>query len=270
MTVTLRDDSLSDLRRRMFAPTTSAAPTADVQPLLGYTVRINDGPNFYMLCKDIFRNRIYHFDSPREDPFILDCGGNIGMSVLYFKHVYPKARIITFEPDPAVLPCLRENVERNDLSDVTIVEAAIGGRSGSRVLCCDGKYDSALTDYSPSHSGGDPPPATPRIAVDCVRLRDYLTEPVDFLKVNIEGAETEVLADSEDRLRRVAAMAIEYHHLPGLRRTLPQILALLDRRGFDYLVYDYDAETNPRCQPPFRLDADTRYYLLIHARRRDA
>jgi hypothetical protein len=73
---------------------------------LNYSVRINDGPNFYILYKDIFIHRIYHFEAQRPDPLILDCGSNIGMSILYFKHIYPRARVIGFEPDPAIFPYL--------------------------------------------------------------------------------------------------------------------------------------------------------------------
>ena len=97
---------------------------------LHYTVRINDGLNFYILYKDIFVHRIYHFEAQRPDPLILDCGSNIGMSILYFKHVYPKARIIGFEPDLAIFPYLEENVVCNGLKDLQLVQAAFGGAEG--------------------------------------------------------------------------------------------------------------------------------------------
>lgn len=94
---------LARLRRRML---TRPPRTSGVERCCGFTVRINDGLNFYILYKDIFIKRIYHFEAQRPDPLILDCGSNIGMSILYFKHVYPKARIIGFEPDPAIYPML--------------------------------------------------------------------------------------------------------------------------------------------------------------------
>src|SRR5207248_649772 len=50
-----------------------------------YRVRTNDGPNLYVLYKDLFIRRVYHFEAERSDPRILDCGSNIGLSVLYFK-----------------------------------------------------------------------------------------------------------------------------------------------------------------------------------------
>jgi hypothetical protein len=87
--------------------------------------------------------------------------------------------------------------------------------------------------------------------------------------MNIESAEWKVLADSEDRLRQVQEMVIEYHHLPGLPRTLHRILELLHRQGFEYLVNDFDSETNSGVRPPFHLTPTSRYYLLIYAKRMD-
>lgn len=232
---------------------------------LDYSILVNDGPNFYILYKDIFINRIYHFEAQRLDPFILDCGSNIGMSLLYFKQIYPRARIIGFEPDPAIFPYLQENGTRNRLTDVQLIQAALSNTQGIQTLYSDGKYGSSLTTNAPH----DMPKGWTKHRVRCVRLRDYLTEPVDFLKMNIEGAETAVLADSEDRLRFVQEMVIEYHHLPGLSRTLHELLALLHRQRYEYLINDFDSVTNGEVCPPFHLTPETRYYLLIYARRMD-
>jgi len=113
------------MRRRVW----NQKPGAIVS-FLNYSVRLNDGPNFYILYKDIFIHRIYHFEAQRPDPLILDCGSNIGMSILYFKHIYPRARVIGFEPDPAIFPYLEENVARNGLKDVQLVQAALAAREG--------------------------------------------------------------------------------------------------------------------------------------------
>jgi FkbM family methyltransferase len=234
-------------------------------PKLPYTVRVGDPQNLYILYKDIFVRRIYHFDAVRPDPLVLDCGSNTGMSVLYYKHAYPAARVIGFEPDPGIYPTLRENVERNGLRDVRLVQAAIGGRQGRLAFDSDGKYGSCLADHRPTDRAG-----WTRHEVPCVRLRDYLTEPVDYLKMNIEGAEHEALADAADRLALVREMVVEYHHMPGLRRSLHEILTILHGCGFEYLINDLDGQTNCGVSPPFRLNPDTRYYLLIYARRRDA
>jgi len=233
-----------------------------ILPCGSYRIRINDGPNFFMQYKDIFLNRIYHFDCSRPDPMIVDCGGNIGMSVLYYKQVYPKARIVTFEPDPIVFGYLQDNLARHGFKDVEMVQAAVAGREGVLAFHCDGKYASTLMPESAPIPNG-----WTRHHVPCVRLSEYLTQPVDFLKVNIEGAEWEALADSGDRLQMVNEMVVEYHHLPMLPRTLHKILDLLDRQGFEYLINDFDSETNGGVQPPFRLTPESQYFLLIYAKR---
>lgn len=233
--------------------------------LLDYDLCVNDHDNYLILYKDIFCKQLYHFTCDRPDPTILDCGSNIGLSILYFKHLYPASRIIGFEPDPTILPYLLGNVERNKLAAVEIVSAALASTGKERLLYSDGRYGSALEECA----GARRPGATPIGTVGCVRLLDYLGTPVDFLKMNIEGAEWPVLEDSERGLRAVARMVIEYHHLPGLPRTLHKILDLLDRNGFDYLIHDFDRETNPKSQPPFRLGPSSEYFLLIYAQRRD-
>jgi len=179
------------------------------------------------------------------------------MSILYFKHVYPDARIIGFEPDPAIFPYLKENISRNGLKDVQLIQAALAANEGTLTFYSDGKYGSCLAEHLPT----DIPEGWTKYEVPCVRLRDYLTEPVDFLKMNIEGAEWEMLAASEDRLRLVREMVIEYHHLPGLQRTLHKILELLHCQGFEYLINDFDSETNSGVRPPFHLNPNSRYYL---------
>jgi FkbM family methyltransferase len=239
-------------------------PGSTVQ-LSGYTVRFNDGPNLYILYKDIFIRRIYHPSASRPNPLILDCGSNIGMSILYFKQIYPAARIIAFEPDPEIIPYLEENIARNELENVRCVQAVLSRNAAKKILYSDGKCGSGLA--SPTQF--DNPEEWRKYEVSSVRLRDYLAEPVDFLKMNIEGAELEVLADSEDRLRQIREMIIEYHHLPGLPRSLHEILQILHRQGFEYLINDFDSDTNGGVQPPFRLFPESRYFLLIYAKRMD-
>jgi len=251
---------LDHIRARAFK-----AKAGMLLPCGPYMIRINDGPNFFMQYKDIFVNRIYHFETASPAPTILDCGGNIGMSVLYYKLIYPHAKVTTFEPDPSVFGYLQDNLARHGMNDVQLVQAAVCGREGSLTFHSDGKYASNLaSENAPLEEGWT------KQRVPCVRLSSYLTTPIEFLKINIEGAEWEALADSGERLRLVNEMVIEYHHLPGLPRTLHHILDLLDRQGFEYLINDFDSETNGGVQPPFRLARETRYFLLVYAKRIDA
>jgi FkbM family methyltransferase len=214
-----------------------------------------------VLCRDLFDYHIYGFQSETRDPRILDLGGNIGMSVIYFKDQYPTAKIVALEPDPAIFPYLEENVRLNGLEEVELVQAAVADRVGTLTFFSDAKYGSRLVTDGDSA----PPDGWRRFEVPSVRLDSLLDQPFDFMKVNIEGAETTALEAAGEALRNVREMIIEYHHLPGLPRTLHRLLAVLDARGFDYLVHDYYGER----RGPFNLSRDTRAFPLVHAVRND-
>jgi FkbM family methyltransferase len=233
--------------------------------LHNYIVRFNDGPAAFGQFRLIFKDLIYQFKAEREDPLILDCGSNIGLSILYFKNLYPKARIVGFEPDPAMFPYLQQNIEINKLFGIHLVQAALSSGPGKLTFYSDGQSGSCLEQNLPQNLPAD----WVRCEVPSVCLRDYITGRVDFLKMNIEGAEWEALADCDERLRLVEQMVIEYHHWEGLPRTLHKILGLLHRHGFDYLINHFDYEVNPALRPPFHLARDTRYYLMIFAKRMD-
>lgn len=247
---------LARLRRRMFA---KPPRTSGVERVLGYTVHITDGPNFYMQYKDEFIRRIYHFEAARPDPLIIDGGSNMGMSILYFKHVYSQARIIGFEPDPAIFAILQENVTRNSLTDVTLINAGLSAQAGTATFTPDGRAGGRI-------GGGQS-----SIEVRMERLSDYLNGPVDFLKLNIEGEELPVLQEAADsgKLRHVREMVLEYHGWPNGEQRLGDILNLLDRHGYRYLVHGFDAETCGTSKPPFRLTPQTTWFCLVYARRLD-
>ena len=78
------------------------------------------------LHREIFVELQYYFRASRTDPVIVDGGSNIGMSVLFFKALYPAANVLAFEPAARAHELLRRNVEANDLARVEIRHAALG------------------------------------------------------------------------------------------------------------------------------------------------
>jgi hypothetical protein len=74
---------------------------------------------------------------------------------------------------------------------------------------------------------GNPVNAT----VAAVRLRRWLEEPVDLLKLNIEGAEPEVLGDCGDLLRNVRRAIVEYHSFAQEPQELSDLLSILREGG---------------------------------------
>ena len=216
--------------------------------------RLTDGPNGYIQYKDLFIRQIYRFNATRPDPRIIDSGSNVGMSIAYFKHRYPLSRIVGFEPDSEIFRILEENVRTSRLKDVQLVKAALGREKGTACFAPDGEAGGQLN-----------PDGASQVRVD--RLSAYLAEPVDFLKLNIEGAELEVLEEiaQSGRLSNVREMVIEYHGWPNGEQRLGDILNLLNQHGFRYLLHDFDSETCGSSKPPFRWTPETTWFCLIYA-----
>jgi FkbM family methyltransferase len=246
--------SLAELRLEFVRWRVMQARAGDVVRLGPFVVRITDGPNAYMQYKDEVVRRCYAFVSSSPAPVVIDGGANMGLFSLVTKRDHPGARITAFEPDPEIAALLRENLDRNGAGDVTIINAALGARSGEATFAADGQAGGAL-----SAAG------TTRVRVE--RLSDWLMGEVDFLKLNIEGAELEVLREAADagRLRHVRAMVVEYHGWPDGEQRLGAILQLLEREGFRYLLHDFDEQTNPATKPPFRPPAGQAWFALLYA-----
>ncbi len=224
----------------------------------GAVVYYADEASFQTARRNIYEQQIYHFVAESEHPRILDGGAHIGLAAVYFKKLYPRSRVTCFEPDPAAVNLLRRNLAANGLTDVEVVEAGLSDRTGTAAFQSDGKDGGRLT------RGGA---AAGRVRT--VRLSDYLEEPADFLKLNIEGEEGPVLRDLDQHgtLRQIREVVLEYHGWPSGRQSLGSILETLDRNGFQYLVHDFDRQTNPASKPPFRLRPKTPWFCLVYARR---
>jgi FkbM family methyltransferase len=202
-------------------------------PVLGYSLSVPRVDAGFHLYREIMLSQVYAFSSCSSEPLIVDCGSNVGMSVLFFKKLFPGSRVIAFEPDPATFQFLDANVSENRLVNVTLHNKAVGAED------CDTEFyinaenpgDLGMSVIKQDHL----PTAVP---VRSVRLSSVIgQEQVDFLKLDVEGAETDVIdeLDRHGALQRIREMVVEYHHhIAGRPETLSHILTVLGQNGFGY------------------------------------
>jgi len=196
--------------------------------ILGWNIEYVDADNLKsMLMYQVFRE-YNDFISYNKKPYILDCGSNIGISVLRFKQLYPQARIIAFEADAEICNILRRNVERNHLQDITVINKAVWTENGSLQFHTEG-VDAGRIVQSASEF--------PLTSVPSVDLRDYLEEPIDLIKLDIEGAEYAVLRACQHKLDKVKAIIVECHYNFENTNEYLTILNILSIAGFRVAIY---------------------------------
>jgi len=205
--------------------------------------------------RQIFLREAFRFDTDDPQPRLIDAGANLGLVSLYWKRLYPGARITAIEADPNLCEAVAVNVPGID-----IVEAALWtDRAGLR-FWSEGSDAGRLDAY------GSPIEGAKAIDVATVPLSDFLTEPVAMLKMDIEGAEAVVLAAAEPWLANVDRIALEFHSVDEEPQRLHELLALFERNGYRYFVQE-----EMRVRRPFvdsRLTGCFDNQLLVFADRR--
>lgn len=182
-----------------------------------------------------FGQRYNDFYNASVSPRILDCGSNIGVSVLRYKYLYPNSRVTAFEPDPELCATLRRNVVTNELDNVEVVEAAVWTTETTLGFLAK-HHGSTQAGHLMQQEGMSTPGV---FAVKTIWLGNYLDEHVDFLKLDIEGAEIPVLQSCITLLHNVEQLMVEVHYDVDEPQMMVDILSLLKEAGFKVAVYQH-------------------------------
>jgi FkbM family methyltransferase len=205
--------------------------------ILGFNVKFLRYQELSFLFREIFLDNEYYFVAENDSPYIIDCGSNLGMSILYFKVLYPRSRIVAFEPGEEAYSCLEENVRSNRLTSVATYKAALSDKEGT----IDLYYDQDTVDSLRMSTKQERMPKQRR-SVEALLLSKQIDEDVDFLKIDIEGTELEVIEELSNagKLRFVKQMVIEYHHhIIRESDVFSRMLRLLEDAGFGYQIEGY-------------------------------
>jgi FkbM family methyltransferase len=156
---------------------------------------------------------------------ILDLGANIGMGALTFSCQFPGAEFVCVEPDPRNLDLLRTNLDQNGIR-AEIVPAAVAVASGKSSLRFNSDPTCSRLESLPEQDLHE------LTGVDLVTVPEVLErvgwETVDLVKIDIEGAEDEILSSNNEWLEKVGAIILEIHPIT----TPEKIFAYIKDYGF--------------------------------------
>lgn len=203
------------------------------QQIFGFNVSAYSYNTLMFLFKEIFVSKDYFFISENKTPKIIDCGANIGMSILYFKFIYPDCSILAFEPNPRAYYLLKKNIEHNNLKNVELHNLALLDKI-NKIDFYVGNESDILLASTIKERGGEKV-----IKIQTQKLSSYMNDVVDLVKIDIEGSEIQVLKDlvETNKINNSKNYIIEYHHkINNNKSTLSSFIKPFEESGFDYNI----------------------------------
>lgn len=197
-----------------------------------YLVTFGNSEEYHHLKQEIFTHHSYYVELNNPSPLIIDLGAHIGLATLYFKHLYPAAKVVAVEPLPANLKFLHQNIANNHLDNVTVIPKAITTQDGEVEFFFDASGQEWWSTAGFTKGSWTKTQTSESVMVEATTLKDILAPhfEVDILKVDIEGAEFTAFATTPaTMLRRVKHCFVEYH--PAKDRPLEILLENL-KKGF--------------------------------------
>lgn len=159
---------------------------------------------------DVLRG--YHVPPCYIDPLtVLDLGCNIGLTILHYRMLWPNASIVGVELDEENVKLARQN------TNTKIIHAAVAAVDGTR------GYDPSAAPFAFRMDTGDRQVQT----ITLPTLIDICGGYIDFVKIDIEGAEFEILTNEID-LTMINHILIEVHN----QNKVDKIQTILQHHGF--------------------------------------
>lgn len=198
--------------------------------------------DWYVLEEIFFRKEYAHVQARlKSADTIIDLGANIGLSVRFWRELFPTCQILAVEPDMANFELCRRNAfVRHASGPITFVRACAAASFRTVYLTRDGLQWA----YRMQDAGR----GTQVETVTMPYLLNQLSPnaSIDLLKCDIEGAEAELFANCEAWISRIRTLVVEVHAPYNSEQLLTQLGA-----GFE--VY-------------YRLDGANREVIFIARR----
>lgn len=198
---------------------------------------------------EVFYDRVYEqFSSPKEGDVVIDIGANVGtFTVKAAKLVGDAGLVVAIEPEPVNLAFLERNIEGNNLNNVRVIRKAVLDKITkarlylSKSSACHSFSYSYLSKLSALHSLSCSSENYIEVEADCLDniVSQLGLSHVDFVKIDIEGAELEALKGAEKTLTYPGIkLCIEaVHDLPDGQPELPVLVSYLESKQFQPQVY---------------------------------
>lgn len=170
----------------------------------------------------------FHWYKPKSGDIIFDCGAYCGdTSFIFSKLVGAAGKVYAFEPDPENFAMLLKNIEKHDLKNVIPINKGISSQSSTVFFNSDGNLGASITNSKNSSC-----------QIEVISLSDaYMAfgiAKLDFIKMDIEGAEIEAIKGSIDFLSDHSINLSIANHVVNGKNTYVIIEDILKQNGYEF------------------------------------
>ena len=199
---------------------------------------------FYNLYKAIFEagsiNQLQQFVTPGST--VIDVGANVGFfSRRFARWVSDGGRVLAIEPAPDNCRALERALVRGGIADrVELIHAVATQSAGTRFL--------ELNPYHPGdHKIGDQGLEIAAVTIDGL-MAERSWPPVSLMKLDVQGAEYQVLAGSRETIHRfhpVLFIEVDDEALRRLGSSAEEVLALTTAQGYSIHTLEKSRVSKP-------------------------
>jgi len=161
---------------------------------------------------EIFNKKEYEYNNilVEEDDIVADLGANIGIFSLYAESKKAK-KIYAFEPIKDYALLFEKNLK--NYSNVLLFKSAISYRTGEGEILYNFQDNTILKDVYNKFNWKEEE-INQRVKINLISINDFMIniEKIDFLKIDIEGSEYDILESiTPENLNKIRKIACEYH-----------------------------------------------------------
>jgi SAM-dependent methyltransferase len=181
------------------------------------TFTITTHEDYYQFLSEVFVVDVYRSDLLKQNSVVLDLGAGVGeFSILASKKVGDKGKVIAIEPNPADFELLKSNIELNYCKNIIPLNLGVGNQPDEKEITFWGRKFNCKIDV-----------------LENIFYRLSLKDKVNFVKMDIEGFETDVVSKSIQIVKEANVISVECH---GTKEKLDELLL---PHGFYFKPIDY-------------------------------
>ncbi len=196
-----------------------------------------DSNTFWMMLFEIFITNQYDVHEKNiKGKVVIDAGANIGMFALYVASLGAK-KVYAFEPVTGTYEILKKNIELNNMQKIIIpVNMALGDKKGEGEISFSEGGDVGASIALNSK-------AKNKQKIQITMIDDYFKiEHIDFLKMDTEGYEENVLIGGKQTIKRCKPiLSFSAYHKPTDKTRLPEVVRSI-RSDYNIKLNHYDEE----------------------------